>query len=92
MSARSFAGGFLVGVITPALIVLVIILVRSPGLSAPAPTTTPSPTHTALPTRTPTSTPSPTALPTKTPLPTATPVPTALRVRPTIVVLGSLLL
>lgn len=82
MSPRSFAAGFLAGIITPAFIVLALIAVRSPGTAMPTPTPTAAatatrsaPAPTAAPTRTPAPTPTSTPRPTQTPSPTPTPSP-----------------
>lgn len=87
MINQSFAAGFLAGVVTPAIIVLAVIVIRTSGspatqpIALPTPSATvttvqitvPTPTVTMAPTHTPTAAPTPT--PTPSPTPTATPTP-----------------
>ena len=77
MSVRSFASGFLAGLVTPAVIVLVIIAFHSPAAPTPAPTPIPELTATqaTVATRTPLPPPTLTPATTRTPAPTGTSAP-----------------
>lgn len=82
MSPRSFAAGFLAGIITPAFILLIILAVRSSGSAVPTPVPTvaatatrPAPAPTAPATSTPAPTPTSIPVPAHTPAPTSTPSP-----------------